>query len=616
MSDSDEDDAHSTRPETPQSLSDVAGLDSVKQQLDAAILTPLRASHLSTYGASGILIHGPPGSGKSYLAEALLADLGFERIEVTPADIPLADQDTAAEYVDDLRERVRDASPVVLYVEDLDIVAPAADSQDTPARSSQVVGELCRLLDALNDADDETFFVGVTCGLGGVHRRVRQQGRIDLTLGVPQPSPERRRAILQDEIDAAREQGIDFSESLTPSVVVDATEGMSAAEVVGVVDRAVRTAAIEEPTVYTSDLLEAVEAIADDDPTATGDAADDGDDDEIEFGEFVPGVDDETEESDAESDQEKGLGDLFEEGPDQEATDDADDTADSDDEAVKAETVPGVTYDDIGGLPEVKQRLREVTVWPRKYPDRFADLDIDTAKGIILHGPPGTGKTMLARAVATETDSTFFSISGPEVLDKYVGESERAVRELFDDAREAAPSVVFIDELDAVMGSRGGYTTDAPWLDTLVNQFLSELDGLDELADVVVVGATNRIEIIDPAIRRPGRLGEEIEVPPPKAAGRREIFRIHTADRNLAEDVDIEWLVAHTDDRYTGADIEELCERAAMNAMRDSVETNPDPDAADDWPIHHKHFVTALESVEPTMAGEGEDSPKTRDGFY
>lgn len=200
-------------------------------------------------------------------------------------------------------------------------------------------------------------------------------------------------------------------------------------------------------------------------------------------------------------------------------------------EVIENGAVPDVSFAGVGGLDTTEQRLREVIEWPRKYPDCFAAMDVDTAKGIFLDGPPGTGKTLLAKAIANETDSTFISIDGPELLDRYVSESERFVRQLFESAQERAPSVVFIDETDAIGGTRSGYTGGGGVQDSIVNQFISELDGLTSLEDVVVIGATNRIEVTDPALCRPGRLGEAIHVPPPDDGGRREVFEIHCADR-------------------------------------------------------------------------------------
>ncbi len=228
-------------------------------------------------------------------------------------------------------------------------------------------------------------------------------------------------------------------------------------------------------------------------------------------------------------------------------------------------TVPTTTYDDVGGLTEVKRELARVVEWPLTHPELFETFDTTPARGILLYGPPGTGKTMLARAVANATDANFISVEGPELLDKFVGESERAVREVFDAAERNAPAVVFFDEIDAVTTVRSegddGGGSRAP--ERVVSQFLTELDGVGGIGDVTVVGATNRPDRIDPALLRPGRLERVIEVPMPDRDARREILAIHAAGKPLADDVDLEALADRLDG-YTGSDIEAVVREAAL----------------------------------------------------
>jgi transitional endoplasmic reticulum ATPase len=230
--------------------------------------------------------------------------------------------------------------------------------------------------------------------------------------------------------------------------------------------------------------------------------------------------------------------------------------------------VPSATYDDVGGLEEVKRELVRAVEWPIRYPDLFGSIGITPPKGILLYGPPGTGKTLLARAVANATDANFISVKGPELLNKYVGESERAVREVFERARQNSPAVVFFDEVDAVSPERNDDDSGAP--ERVVSQLLTELDGVEGLTDVTVIGATNRPDRIDPALLRPGRFERIVEVPMPDEAAREEILRVHSRAMSL-QDVDLR-AVARRTEGYTGSDLEALVREAGMLAVEDALE--------------------------------------------
>jgi transitional endoplasmic reticulum ATPase len=232
--------------------------------------------------------------------------------------------------------------------------------------------------------------------------------------------------------------------------------------------------------------------------------------------------------------------------------------------------VPTIHWDDIGGLEEVKQELKEAVEWPIKNPEMFTKLGIKPPKGILLYGPPGCGKTLLARGVATESEANFISIKGPEVFSKWVGESEKAIREVFRKARMAAPSVVFFDEMDSLVPRRGLGYSDSGVSERVISQLLTEMDGIVALEDIVVIAATNRPDIVDPAVLRPGRFDRLIYVPEPDEKTRLQIFKIHTKNMPLAKDVNLTELVAMTKS-YSGADIEALCRESAMHALRRDV---------------------------------------------
>ena len=265
--------------------------------------------------------------------------------------------------------------------------------------------------------------------------------------------------------------------------------------------------------------------------------------------------------------------------------------------------VPDVTWEDVGGLGETKERLGEAIQWPLEYPEVFAQMDIQAARGVLMYGPPGTGKTLLAKAVANESESNFISIKGPELLNKYVGESEKGVREIFEKARANAPTVVFFDEIDSLAGERGRQAGDSGVGERVVSQLLTELDGLEDLEDVVVIATTNRPDLIDPALLRLGRLDRHFHVPVPDGAARRKIFAVHTRDKPLAEGVDLDDLAARTDG-YVGADIEAVCREASMAATREFI-ARVDPDqigeSVGNVRVTADHFEQALEEVTPSV---------------
>ncbi|MHA1711965.1 MAG: AAA family ATPase, partial [Candidatus Freyarchaeota archaeon] len=263
--------------------------------------------------------------------------------------------------------------------------------------------------------------------------------------------------------------------------------------------------------------------------------------------------------------------------------------------------VPNVSWDDIGGLKEVKQELIETVEWPLKYGRFYAYMGARPPKGILLYGPPGTGKTLLVKAVATQSQANFIHVKGPEFLSKWVGESERAVRETFRKARQAAPCVVFIDELDAIAPTRGSGAGDSHVTERVISQLLTELDGLEELRGVVVIAATNRPDIIDPALLRPGRFDRLIYVPPPDLEARKEIFAIHTRGKPLDGDVNLDELAELTEG-YTGADIAAVCNEAVMLAIREYIgegRVNEKTEDFSGYKIRKVHFEKALERVRP-----------------
>ena len=277
---------------------------------------------------------------------------------------------------------------------------------------------------------------------------------------------------------------------------------------------------------------------------------------------------------------------------------------------------PNVRWSDVGGLKKTKQELKEAVEWPLKYGELFAHMRAKPPKGILLYGSPGTGKTLLAKAVATESEANFISVKGPEFLSKWVGESEKAVRETFRKARQAAPCIVFFDEMDAIARVRGE-SNDSHVTERVISQLLTELDGLEELRDVTVIVATNRPDIIDPALLRPRRFDRLIYIPPPDKEVRKEIFKIHTRNKPLADDVDVDELAEKTEG-YTGADISAVCNKAVMTAIREHINKGNGEIRKEDFKkikVEKRHFEKALKKVKSLPKEELEKHLKVAEEF-
>jgi transitional endoplasmic reticulum ATPase len=254
--------------------------------------------------------------------------------------------------------------------------------------------------------------------------------------------------------------------------------------------------------------------------------------------------------------------------------------------------VPEVTWEQVGGLEDVKERLKESVEWPLNMPEKFDHFGITPPRGIMLFGAPGTGKTLIAKAIANEAKANFISIKGPELISKWVGESEKAVREVFKKAKQSSPSIVFLDEFESIAGMRRGHSGEgSDVMNRVVNQLLSSLDGVEGMEGVIVVAATNRPEMIDPALMRSGRFERVLHIPPPDKDSRSAILKIHTKGMPLGK-FKIEDLAGRMEN-FTGADIEAVCREAALIAMRDGKKT-----------VTKRHFETAVERVRPTVTDE------------
>jgi transitional endoplasmic reticulum ATPase len=258
--------------------------------------------------------------------------------------------------------------------------------------------------------------------------------------------------------------------------------------------------------------------------------------------------------------------------------------------------IPNISYEDIGGLDDIIQKLKETVEWPIKDPEAFDRMGIDPPSGVLLYGPPGTGKTMLAKAVANESEANFISIKGPELLSKWVGESEKGIREIFRKARLASPSVIFFDEIDSI-ASRRGLSGDSSVTERMISQLLTEIDGLETLNNVVILASTNRPDIVDPALLRPGRFDRLVYVRPPTLEGRREILDIYSSKMPLSDDVNLEELSRNLEG-FVGSDIQALCREAGLIALREDIEIEK---------VSYHHFLEAREKVHATMTAAAQE---------
>ncbi|SDY40225.1 AAA family ATPase [Halobellus clavatus] len=626
--DIDLDESVDVEPSSELQFCDIEGLEERKRRLRESVVDPAVTDRHETIGASGILIHGPSGVGKTHLARALIGELGFDQITITPTDLPLESPDETAQLLVDLAQFVRSRAPCVLFFDEFDAIAPT-DDEDQYGRPSQVGAALKSTLDTIDAAEENVIVVATATHLSDVERTVRRSGRIDIVMGVDTPEESRRRQILATEVrsvtthaDAldAVEADIDFERC------VELTSGFVTAEIVAAVERAgqiaIADAASEQARIDQTALRTALEEIGQRKGRREHSVRDS----------TTGAPDDEAvaHSTDREAQQDSPEASSSDARPGSQ-NDVAEAQKDSDDNSrgieghvphlVGSPSIPDVTYDDIGGLDAAKRRLRESVVWPKKYPEQFDALDIDPPTGVLLHGPPGTGKTMLAKAVANESDHSFLSVKGPEIFDKHFGESEQAVRDLFRNARGVAPALIFFDEFDSIAAQRGGYSAGSDVTDSIVNQLLAELDGMDPLGDVIVIAATNRVDMLDPAVRRPGRFSIEIPVSRPDEAGREEIFQTHLQDRRLADEVGPEWLARVTDDRYSGADIAALCDEAAMTALRGAIDDGSAPETMaadsetqmDETPsITRADFQQALARVDPASDDRDSDTQSLR----
>ncbi len=533
---------------------DIGGLGEEVHKVREMIELPLRHpelfERLGVEAPKGVLLHGPPGTGKTLLAKAVASETNANFYSISGPEIMSKFYGQSEENLRDIFKQAEENAPSIIFIDELDSIAPKRD-EVTGEVERRVVAQLLALMDGLQ-ARGKVVVIGATNRPNALDPAIRRPGRFDREIEIGVPNRDGRMEILQ-----IHTRGMPLAKDVELKELADITHGYVGADLSALTkEAAMRSLRRILPDIdlqldnIPPEVLNRLEVTREDFLQA--------------FREMEPST----------------LREVLIEKP-------------------------NVSWDDVGGLEEAKQELRESIEWPLKMNKLFAHFDARPPKGIILFGPPGTGKTLLAKAVATESEANFISVRGPEFLSKWVGESERMVRETFRKAKTAAPCIIFFDEVDAITPVRG-LSADSQVTERVISQILTEMDGLEELHNVTIIAATNRPDLLDPALLRPGRFDRHLYIPPPDLETRKEILKIHTRKKPLAEDVNLEEIARRTD-RYTGAELAAVCNEAAMLAIREYATRLPNLNAEDlkKVRIGRRHFEAALKKIQPQTKDAG-----------
>ncbi|MFL6316669.1 MAG: CDC48 family AAA ATPase [Nitrososphaeraceae archaeon] len=535
---------------------DIGGLGDAVGRVREMIELPLRHpelfKRLGVEAPKGVLLHGPPGTGKTLLAKAVANETNANFYTIGGPEIMSKYYGESEEKLRNVFQQAEKNAPSIIFIDEIDSIAPKREEVSGEVER-RIVAQLLSLMDGMSSRG-KVVVIGATNRVNAIDPALRRPGRFDREIELGVPDRNGRLEILQ-----IHTRGMPLDKDVNLEKLADISHGFVGADLqalskeaaIGALRRVLPEIDLSSESIPSEILKKIIVTMQD----------------------FV----DVTKEMEP-----SAMREVFVE-------------------------VPDVKWEDIGGLADIKQELQEAVEWPLKYQGAFTYADATPPKGILLYGPPGTGKTLMAKAAANESEANFISIKGPELLSKWVGESEKGVREIFRKARQAAPCIIFFDEIDAIAPRRGGDFGDSHVTERLISQLLTELDGLEILTNVIVIAATNRPDIIDAALLRPGRFDRLLYVPPPNRDSRIQIIKIHTRKKPLAEDVTIEELANHTDG-YTGADIASLSSAAVMLALREHVSKYPDPKESDkhvrELRIHMHHFEEAMKKIRPLSTQE------------
>ncbi|MGD1060247.1 MAG: CDC48 family AAA ATPase [Methanomassiliicoccales archaeon] len=532
---------------------DIGGLSDEVKKVREMIELPLRHpelfERLGVEAPKGVLLHGPPGTGKTLLAKAVAGETNANFVSIGGPEIMSKFYGESEERLREIFKQAEENAPTIIFIDEIDSIAPKRDevSGETERR---VVAQLLALMDGL-ESRGKVVVIGATNRPNALDPAIRRPGRFDREIEINIPNRDGRLEILQ-----IHTRGMPLAKDVDLEKLADLTHGYAGADL---------SALCKESAMHS-------------------------------LRRILPELDLEAEQIPVEV-----LNKII-----VKKADFFDALREMQPSALREVLIerPNVHWDDIGGLEDAKRELREAVEWPLKYGSVFDHMHAVPPKGILLYGPPGTGKTMLAKAVATESEANFINVKGPEFLSKWVGESEKAVRETFRKARQASPCIVFMDEIDSIAPTRGG-DSDSHVSERVISQLLTEMDGLEALNNVVVIAATNRPDMIDPALLRPGRFDRLVRIGPPDLEARKQILLVHTKDRPLAADVDIDELARRTDG-FTGADITAVVNEATMLAIRKLVAKHAEikPELLKKEQIGMESFEEALKRAKPVARTE------------
>ena len=515
----------------------------VKEMVELPLKHPELFKRLGIEPPKGVLLHGPPGTGKTMLAKAVAGETSSNFMSIGGPEIVSKFYGESEGKLREIFKEAEENSPSIIFIDEIDSIAPKRD-EVSGEEERRIVAQLLSLMDGLNSRG-KVVVIGATNRPNSIDEALRRPGRFDREIEIGIPDRDGRLEILQ-----IHTRGMPLDKDVDLEWLADKTHGYAGADISALTKEAAMTAlrrVLKDDVEAENTPIEVLNSIV------------------VTKEDFKNALKDM---------QPSTMREVLIEKP-------------------------NVKWEDIGALEEAKQELKEAVEWPLKFGKVFEHMNARPPKGILLYGPPGTGKTLLAKAVATESEANFISVKGPEFLNKWVGESEKAVRETFRKARQASPCVIFMDEIDSIAPERGT-GSDSNVTERVISQMLTEMDGLEGLSDVVVIAATNRPDIMDPALLRPGRFDKSIYIGPPDEASRKSIFGIHTKSKPLADDVSLDDLAQRTEG-CTGADISAICNEAVMNAVRGLVKPGkvPTDEEIKECKVSMADFEKALDKYGP-----------------
>ena len=536
------------------SYEDIGGLSTQIQRIREMIELPLKYpqvfERLGIGAPKGVFLYGPPGTGKTLIARAVANETDAYFTHISGPEIMGKFYGESEARLRGVFEDAQKHAPAIIFIDEIDSIAPKREEMGGEKQvERRVVAQLLSLMDGL-ESRGEIIVIAATNIPNVIDPALRRPGRFDREISIPIPDRNSRLDILH-----IHTRGMPLSEDVSLEKLADITHGFVGADLEALAREAAMSALRK--------ILPEIDFELADIPYETLMEL------QVTMDNFLEAMK-EVEPS--------AIREFFVE-------------------------VPDVKWDDVGGLDNIKEELKEAIEWPLKHCDIFKKANTNPPKGILLYGAPGTGKTLLAKAVANESGVNFISVKGPSLMSKYVGESERGIREVFKKAKQASPTILFFDEIDSLVPKRGSGGSDSQVTERVISQFLTEMDGIEELKGVVVLAATNRLDMIDPAILRSGRFDLLLELPKPDQTTREEIFKIHTENKPLADDVDLKELAKETEGKV-GSDIEFICKRASILAIREFLSQSTEHRTQiTELKISRRHFEEAIKLGKEQIKG-------------